>query len=188
MNATRLIYWCFGLILAPSLTSGQNDYHPAAYTYNDAGNTISSNVPLNEINAHAWRNFHHLFPAATGEEYWFSSEEGYQVSFALKGIHYQALFSKRGGYRYSLHYYTGKELPRGPGELLRKKFPDYRVNVVTEITDGEKIVYLVNIVGLSAIKTISVCDGEIKVLSEQPVDSPPATADLMPADHWPPAH
>ncbi len=59
---------------------------------------------------------------------------------------------------------------------------------VTEITDGEKIVYLVNMVSLSDIKTISLCEGEIKVLTEQPVDSPPATAGINPNDHWPPGH
>jgi hypothetical protein len=170
MKASHLLACCcIGLILSPCLSFGQTDYHSAAYTYNDEGNTVTSNVPLNEINAHAWRNFHRLFPAATGQENWFSSEEGYKVSFSMLGLQYQAWFGNHGVYRYSLHYYAGKEIPREPGELIRRKYPDYQINIVTEITDGEKTVYLVRIVGPLHIKTLSVCDGEMRVVEEETV-------------------
>src|ERR1700761_1751732 len=125
MKACYLTHWCFGLILIPCLTFGQNDYHPAAYTYNDHGNSISSNVPLNEINAHAWRHFHRLFPTVSGQESWFFSDQGYQVSFELKGVHYEAYFDHRGAFRYSLHHYAGTAIPREPGDLVKRKFPDY---------------------------------------------------------------
>ncbi|HEV9037897.1 MAG TPA: hypothetical protein VGQ51_14780 [Puia sp.] len=91
----RFETWCLGLLLVPCFSSGQNDYHLSGYTYNDAHGSINSNVPLNEINPHAWRHFHNLFPGADGE-YWFASGEGYQVSFIQKGYHYQAYFDQRG--------------------------------------------------------------------------------------------
>jgi hypothetical protein len=179
MKACHLLTcWCIGLILSPCLSIGQKDYHPAVYTYNDEGNAVNSNVPLNEINAHAWRNFHRLFPAATGQENWVSSAEGYKVSFSMQGLQYQAWFGNHGVYRYSLHYYPGKEIPREPGELVRRKYPDYQLNIVTEITDGEKTVYLVRIVNPLHIKTLSVCDGELQVVEEESVsyDPPDFTA------------
>jgi hypothetical protein len=169
--------WCVGLLLAPHYSSGQHDYHPAAYTYNDAGSTITCNVPLNEINPHAWRHFHRLFPGAQGGEYWFASAEGYQVSFYLNSYHYQAYFDQRGAYRYSLHYYMGSEIPRDPGEMICRKFPDYRIDVVTEVTDGEKTIYLVKMVNASSIRTLSVCDGKMDIIEELtnggPMPSPP---------------
>ena len=180
MKACRLLrHWCFGLIFVPCVTFGQNDIHSAAYTYNDQGNTISTNVPLNEINSHAWRNFHRLFPTLTGGENWFYSEQGYQVSFTLNGSYYQAFFDRHGSYRYSLHHYAGKEIPREPGDLLRRKYPEYQLNIVTEITDGEKIVYLVRLVSPTNIKTVSLCDGEIQIVGEEHISDPAQTGGVI---------
>ena len=173
-----LCRWCLGLLLAPCVTFGQNNVQPAAYTYNDQGNTISSNIPLNEINSHAWRNFHRVFPTLTGNEHWFYSEQGYQVTFSLDGRSYQAFFDRHGAYRYSLHHYAGKEIPREPGELIKSKYPDYQLNIVTEITDGEKTVYLVRLVSPTRIKTISLCEGDIQVVNEEPISDPSETAIL----------
>ncbi|GGB22365.1 hypothetical protein GCM10011511_52830 [Puia dinghuensis] len=154
------------MVLAPCFASSQNDYHPAAYTYNDGRTAITSNVPLNEINARAYRHFQRIFPAGISNEYWFVSDQGYQVSFLLRGRHFQAYFDKRGGFRYSLQYYAGREIPRVPGDLIRAKYPDYQIDVVTEITDGEKTFHLVKIVNPTHIITLSVVDGKIEVLEE----------------------
>jgi hypothetical protein len=173
-----LCYWCFGLILVPRFTSGQTYIQPATYTYNDQGNNISSNVPLNEINSRAWRTFHHLFRTVTGDECWFYSDQGYQVSFIQNGYHYEAYFDQRGSYRYSLHHYAGKEIPREPGNLLKREYPEYQLNIVTEITDGEKIVYLVRLVNPTSIKDISLCEGDIRVLGEEHISNGSETASL----------
>jgi hypothetical protein len=162
----KLLIGCLIALLAPALASAQEDYHPATYTYNEGGSAISSNVPLNEINAHAYRHFQRLFPAGTSKEYWFASSEGYQVSFLLESHHSLAYFDRHGAYRYSLKYYPGTEIPRHPGDLIKVKYPDYRIDVVTEITDGEKTFYLVKIVNPVSIKTLSVGDGSIDVLEE----------------------
>jgi hypothetical protein len=173
MNACHLLHhWCLGLLLVPCLTYGQNNVQTAAYTFNDQGNTISSNVPLNEINSHALRNFHRIFPKLTGSEYWFHSSQGYQVSFSLEGRYHQAYFDEHGYYRYSLHHYAGKEIPREPGDLIKSKYPDYQLNIVTEITDGEKIVYLVRLVSPNQVKTISLCDDEIRVVGDELISDP----------------
>ena len=187
MNACRrLRHWCFGLILVPCVTFGQNNYIPAAsYTYNDPGNTISSNIPLNEINSRAFRNFHHIFRNISDPEHWFFSQQGYQVSFTIRGVYYQAFFDPRGGYRYSLHHYSGKEIPREAGDLIKRKFPDYQLDIVTEITDGDKIVYLVRLVGVSSIKTVSACDGEIQVIGEEEISDPSATAGTISRQSYP---
>lgn len=171
--------WCFALLLAPCFSSGQSDYHPAAYTYTDAGSTVTCNVPLNEINPHAWRQFHRRFPAADGGAYWFASADGYQVSFLQNGYHYTAYFDQRGAYRYSLHYYLGSEMPRDPGELITRSYPDYQIDVVTEVTDGEKTIYLVKLVNPSSILTVSVCDGKMDVIERLTNGSAIATTPLI---------
>ena len=157
---------CLVLLLIPGFSIGQSDGRSAAYTYTDPAGMVNSNVPLNEISPHAWRHFHRLFPAAAPGENWFASGEGYQVSFVLHGYRYQAYFDQRGGYRYSLHYYSGKDMPGNPGAMLTRDFPDFKIDVVTEITDGEKTIYLVKMANASAIRTLSVCDGKIEVVDE----------------------
>jgi hypothetical protein len=136
--------WLIGslvAVLAPAIATAQADYHPAAYT--ESGPAISGNVPMNEINAHAYRHFQKLFPVGASNEYWFASAD-----------------------RYSLQYYPGKEIPRLAGDLIVARYPGYRIDVVTEITDGEKTFYLVKIVNPLSIKTLSVSDGKIDLLEE----------------------
>lgn len=184
MKACLLVPWYLGMLFAPFFTFGQNDYHPVAYTFNASGNIISSNVPLNEINTRAWRNFHRLFPGAGGE-YWFAYNEGYEVSYNLNAVHYQAWLDPRGNYRYSLHYYPGKDIPREPGDLIRRKYPNYQLNIVTEVTDGDKTIYLVRLVSPTSIKTLSVCDGEINVIEEQAIEYPDPVAALTSRQFYP---
>lgn len=161
--------WLIGslvAVLAPTITSAQADIHNAVYTHNEGTSAISGNVPMNEINAHAYRHFQKLFPVGTSNEYWFASVDGYQVSFQKEGRQFHAWFDKHGAYRYSLQYYPGKEIPRLAGDLIVAKYPGYRIDVVTEITDGEKTFYLVKIVNSIRIKTLSVSDGKIDLLEE----------------------
>ena len=158
--------WVLGLVLAPCFAHAQNQISPAVYTYNDPGSSISCNVPLNEINIHAYRHFHRRFPTGTTGEYWFKSAEGYQVSFVQDEQRHQAYFDLRGAYLYSLKYYAGAKMPGGPAEMVRKKYPNYMIDVVTEITDGEKTFYLVKIINPASVKTLSVCEGKIELLEE----------------------
>jgi len=167
-----------GCLLAPLLCLCQNDAHPTAYTFNDGASAISANVPLNEINTHAYRHFQRLFPAGISREYWFRSEEGYSVSFLLNGRHYQAWFGRTGAFRYSLQYYPGKEIPRQAGDLIKVKYPDYQIDVVTEITDGEKTFYLVKIINPTRIKTLSVAEGKMAVI-EDLINECPSAAPLI---------
>jgi hypothetical protein len=158
-----------GMLLFPVITNGQDGYSSAgvfsrATSYNPEG-AIVSNVPLNEINIHAFRHFHRRWPVVSGES-WIKSEDGYVVSFTEGSLHHQAHFDRRGGYLYSLKYYSGKEISRNLEGIIRKKYGDYTVDVVTEITDGEKTFYLIKIENSSSVKTLSVCDGKIEVLEE----------------------
>jgi hypothetical protein len=144
-----------------------------SYAYNgpgrapgDPGSVLTSNVPLNEINIHAFRHFHRLFPSAADGERWFKSPEGYQVSFLLDAQPHQAYFDRRGVYLYSLKYYGEKEIPRATGDLIKMKYPGYEIGVVTEITDGEKTFFLVRVANPSFVKTLSVCDGRIDMIEE----------------------
>ena len=67
---------------------------------------------------------------------------------------------------YSLKYYDAKETPRETGDLVRRRYPDYKIDVVTEIMDGQKTFYIVQIMNRAYIKILSVNDGRIEVMQE----------------------
>lgn len=166
MKACLLRCLLFGLALAPCLTNAQNEILPTVYTHNEPGGGITCNVPLNEINIHAFRHFHRLFSSGTTAEYWFKSEEGFQVSFLKDGQRNQAYFDSHGGFLYSLKYYSGSRIPTVAGDIVRRKYTDYQIDVVTEITDGDKTFYLVKIINPGSVKTLSVCEGKIELIEE----------------------
>lgn len=151
-------------IQADQSPSGQ--VYPAAHPYPEPGDVFRSNVPLNEINIRAFRHFRRRYACGATGEYWFKSAEGYQVSFNLGGHHQLAFFDTHGIFLYSMKCYDGKEIPRETGELIKRKFPDYKIDVVTEITDGAKTFYRVQIINPSFVKTISMVDDRIEVTED----------------------
>lgn len=156
----------FSMVVFPYMIDAQSSQAlPASYKIGGEGNSLTSNVPLNEINIHAYRHFRKRWPAVTGET-WVKGAEGYIVSFIEKSLRCQARFDTRGGFLYSLKYYAGSAISSDLAGLIRKKYPDYGIDVVTEITDGEKVLYLVKIESLSSVKTLSVTDGQVEVLEE----------------------
>jgi hypothetical protein len=129
------------------------------------GNTINSNVPLNEISIRAYRHFQKMYPRISGE-YWLKTAEGYMVSFVQNSLRNRVHFDLRGNYLYSVKYYGEKDLQGYTGMDIKMKYPDYRIGVVTEITNGNKVFYLLKIENPSSVKTISVIDGKMEVVED----------------------
>jgi hypothetical protein len=168
MNACQLLRSiAMGLALIPALTFAQQEnITPVAYRYEAPGQDFSSNVPLNELNIHAYKHFHRIFSSGVTAEYWVKTADGYQASFMQNDRQHKAYFDRHGYFKYSLSYYEGKDIPRLAGELIHLRYPDYRINVVTEIYDGERTSYLVRVVNATNIKTLAVCDGQVEVMEE----------------------
>jgi len=154
------------MALLPCMTNGQSPHVlPVSYNFGGGENAVTSNVPLNEINIHAFRHFRKRFPAISGET-WIKVDNGYIVSFMEKSQRNQARFDARGGFLYSLKYYSGKDISKDLSGLIKRKYPDYLIDVVTEITDGDKVFYLVKIENPSSVKTLSIAEGKVEVFEE----------------------
>ena len=155
-----------GMMIFPYMIDAQSAQAlPVAYRIGGEGNNLTSNVPLNEINIHAYRHFRKRWPAITGET-WFKEDEGYIVSFRENSLRCQARFDGRGGFLYSLKYYSGKAVSPDLAGLVLNKYSGYRIDMVAEITDGEKVFYLVQIENTSSVKTLSINEGQVAVLEE----------------------
>lgn len=134
--------------------------------YSDPGNNFSSNVPINELSPKAYRRFHRRFREVTTGESWFKYDQGYQVSFMLGQHHEFAYFDPSGVFLYTLRYYDGKELPKDMAEIVKRRFPDFKINVVTEVNDGQKTFYTLQIMNPEYIKVLTIADGRIDIVKE----------------------
>ncbi len=134
--------------------------------YSDPGNNFFSNVPINELNAKAYRRFHRRFKEVEAGECWFKYDQGYQVSFKLAQQQEFAYFDHGGAFLYSLKYYDGKDLSRDIAEIVKRKFPDYKIDVVTEVNDGQRTFYMLQIMNPEYIKMLTIADGRIDIIKE----------------------
>jgi len=168
MKSSLIRLLILGVFAFPLVVAGQQApiARPETPEYWDAGHTFSSNVPINELSPRAFRRFHRRFEAAGPGECWFKSADGYQVSFRLGGSHEFAYFGLDGGFKCSVKYYQGSEVPADPGDVVKRRFPGYRIGVVTEVNDGQKIFYTVQILNPLFVKALTVCDGRIEVTNE----------------------
>ena len=137
-----------------------------AVRYSDPGNNFFSNVPINELSAKAFRRFHRRFREVTAGEYWFKYAQGYQVSFMLDQHHEFAYYDPKGLFLCSLRYYEGKELPREMAENVKRRFPDYKIDVVTEVNNGQKTFYMLQILNPDFIKVLTIDEGRIDITKE----------------------
>jgi hypothetical protein len=133
--------------------------------YGADGNNITSNVPLNEINIRAFRQFGKMFPRIS-EENWFKNKDGYIVSFVQDLVRNQVQFNPKGAFQYTIRYYEEKDMSAELSRAIKRRFPDYRINVITEIMNGEKTLYLVKIENHLSVKTVSVVDGKMEITED----------------------
>jgi len=119
----------------------------------------------NDINIHAYRYFHKNWPSVVGEV-WSKTGDGYAVSFTESSFRNRAFFNPRGGFLFALKCYSAEKISPELAGIVEKKYPDYRIKVVTEITDGNKIFYRVTIENVASVKTLSIIDGKPEVIED----------------------
>ncbi|MES1159978.1 MAG: hypothetical protein ABUM51_04415, partial [Bacteroidota bacterium] len=78
----------------------------------------------------------------------------------------QARFDSRGGFQYSLKYYGGNDVSSYVAGFIRTKYPDYSIDVVTEVNNGTNTFYLVKIENSANVKALSISEGRMEVYEE----------------------
>ena len=138
---------------------------PAAFSIGGEGGPVVSNVPLNEISVRAYRFFHKEW-AAVNDEVWYRTDKEFIVVFSANAHRKKAFFNLRGIFLYSLEYYAGKDISPALEELVKNKYPDYHIKVVTELSTIDKTSYFISIENNDFVKTLSVIDGKMEVFEE----------------------
>jgi hypothetical protein len=144
------------LLFACSLATGVRAQSP--------GRNFHSNVRLNEINPQAFRHFKKNY-SAISNEYWYKSNTGFVVKFMDNQISNQVFYDQRGEFIYGIKYYEEENLEKDIRNRIHKEFPEYVIDVVSEITSNENVVYLLSLKNKLDFKNIMITDTEMKVIN-----------------------
>jgi hypothetical protein len=156
---------CIIAMAAISQASAQSNNNPvqllyAGLSYSDANEkAIVAAGPLSGISIKAVRNFVQSFKHAEQVQ-WHKASDGIVVCFTENGIKARANYDKTGNCIYNMRSYTETHLPKEIRAEVKRIFYDFSITCVNEITQGQKLVYLVQIQDKKHHKTIRVCEGE----------------------------
>lgn len=155
-----------GAVFLPYLSIAQSNYvWSASYPMNGGGRSVSATIPLNEVNIHAYRHFYKHWPSAVAAV-WNKTAEGFEVTFMEGPVRNRVFFNERGRFLLMAKYYPGDYISPELAGMVYKRYPGYTIKVVTEITDGRKSSYVVNIRNSTSIKNLSITDGKIELRDE----------------------
>jgi hypothetical protein len=134
------------------------------FRYALPSNSFISNIPLNEVNAKAFRHFEKNYRNASHEK-WIKTPGGFVVLFQDHSVNYKIYYSQKGGFMYSYKYYESN----WPRNLLKKilaMYPAYQIKNVVEVYDGNRVVCGINIMNGIYTITLELRNEELKVLDE----------------------
>lgn len=120
---------------------------------------------LNEINAHAARDFAGRFSEITTGK-WLRSTTGYTVKFSENEVLCYVYYDRAGYFIKTIRYYVEKNIPVRFRNALRSEFSDYAIVAATElITEKEKSFYF-HLKNRKKIKTVRIVSDIIEVIAD----------------------
>ncbi len=119
---------------------------------------------LNDVNGNAIRHFAKTFGEFTDEN-WTATADGYRADYVNNAIIYHVEYSKAGNWISTLRVYQQELLPTQIANLLLVEFPSFAILTTNEISTADKLAYFIQIQDSTTLKTISIIDGELKILN-----------------------
>jgi hypothetical protein len=164
---SRYVPWFLSFYLVfffrPTHALSQNS--PASYTVLTSSKYSATPLRMNEVNRTAIRHFRANF-SSTGNEQWYKVDDFYMANFFDGQIRGKAYYKSRGGFAFCMKFYDATLLDPDTRFLIMKKFENYKIDVVTEITNLEEKFYFIKIKSSTNIKTLKVLDGNIEVTED----------------------
>jgi len=147
-------------------TSG-NSRRVATVT-NPASTNSSTVLPPTRVNAKAARDFLNKCKCATNVTWYNCEGKGTCAFYDLAGKKGRRFYDKKGNFVYNILTYGEQSLPPEIRDLVKRTYYlDYTIDKVDEVFEDDKTIFIVNISDSKTLKTISVFDGEIFVLSDK---------------------
>ena len=126
--------------------------------HTDTLNNNSFNSSLSpDVNAKAVKNFAKSFKLAENVK-WFKVKGGTVAYFTEHGIKTRASYDNKGNLLYNIRSYSETDLPKDIRARVKSVYYDYAITYVHEITNNQKLIYLVQLKYNKYWKTIRVCE------------------------------
>jgi hypothetical protein len=102
--------------------------------------------PASSVSERLLKTFQESFPNAE-KVIWNESSKYYTVSFVEQGILTRIDYEKNGEFAGSARYYSERYLPYYLINVVKKKYPGYKIYGVTEMTASSEILYYIKLEG-----------------------------------------
>lgn len=123
------------------------------------------NARLNEIPAQAYRHFHKNFSKVVSVS-WARGNRGYQVRYQAEGIPGQAFYDQYGNFQYSVRYFEVAQCDASILERLKREFPGYNADIISEVNNETRLVYVVTLKNEYSMKSVMIRDGAVQVIDD----------------------
>lgn len=155
-------------ILFSSKMMAQGNVKKAIYKesgYAGSAHPVQRNVRLNEINPQAFRHFRKNYPSVQ-QEFWEKTQNGITAHFTEAGKMSLAYYDNQGGFLYTVKYFEEADLHTDLQKRLKREYPGFQFDILSEINNETKTVYLVTLKNKYAMKSLLIDQGEIKVIDD----------------------
>ena len=126
---------------------------------------IQSNVRLNEINTQAFRHFRKNNPLIE-HEYWEKTQNGLTVRYKDSDKLGLAYYDNQGAFLYTVKYFEESDLNIDLQKRLKREYPGFQFDILTEINNEIKTIYLVTLKNKYSMKSLLIDQGEIRVIDD----------------------
>jgi hypothetical protein len=130
-------------------------------------NTTSAKAgaDLKDIHARAIRNFNEQYKGATNVR-WHNGEKAILASFEENGHRTTVVYYKNGRWLHTLINYNESQLSEHVKSIVKSNFRNYDITWVTEVHEGDKIMYFVNLENERKFRQVVVCNDEIGIYKD----------------------
>lgn len=135
------------------------------YGYQAGIPQVQSNVRLNEINTLAFRHFRKNY-ASVEQAYWEKNQHGFMAKFTESDQLNLVYYDNEGSFQYSVRYLAENDLNHDLQKRLKREFPGYQFDILSEINNEVRTVYLVTLKNKYSMKSLMIDQGEIKVIED----------------------
>lgn len=78
----------------------------------------------------------------------------------------RVFYDKKGRVRFTIDYYSEKELPTEVRAIVKPVYYDYTILTVEEVKLNGRSIYLIDMQDSTTIKTVRVADGEMELIRD----------------------
>ena len=138
----------------------------AVVRLNDPSTFEKTNAaPVTDVNAKAIRDFKKTFKTVSNET-WYELPNSYVAEFTSGSKKSLVAYDKKGNWKFTILYYSEKELPEDVRSDVKSIYYDYSISRVEEIHIDRDPIYLIHMQNEKTWKNVRVCDGEVQLLED----------------------